>query len=378
MMRVAVCIFKYFPYGGLQQDCVKVVKECLKRHHQVDIYTMAWQGEQPQGCRVITVAVRGWGNHRRCLAFSDHMVTQLKKEHYDVVLGFNRMAGLDCYYAGDLCFVAESHANYRFWFRLTSRYRAYAALERAVFAATANCQILALTHQQIEDYRYCYHTPAQRFHLLPPGIDPQFMLGEDYPQLRQQYRQQFDCDDALVMLMVGSDFRRKGLKRTLIALAALPSALKQQSQLWVVGDDNPKPWQRLIKRLGIAHQVKFFGPQQQVRPFYYAADLLMHPAHHEAAGMVLLEAIACGLTVVTTAVCGYAHHIIKSRGGVVISSPFKQQQLDKEIARLLGNHGLRQGYIANTLTYRQQVDLYHCQVEVVNQLEAIAQQRHGV
>ncbi len=375
-MRVAICIFKYFPYGGLQRDCVKVVKECLKRHHQVDIYTMSWQGEQPQGCRVRTVEVGGWSNHKRCIAFSDHMTAELKKEHYDVVLGFNRMAGLDCYYAGDLCFAAENRGpKYFFWFRLSPRYRSYIALERAVFAEAGNCQILALTHQQIKDYRYYYHTPAQRFHLLPPGIDSQFTLGEDYPQLRQQYRQQFDCNDGLVILMVGSDFHRKGLDRALRALAALPAELKQQSQLWVVGDDSPKPWQHLIKRLGIKQQVRFFGPQQQVRPFFYAADLLIHPAYQEAAGMVLLEALACGLVVIATEVCGYAHHIIKSHGGVVISSPFKQQQLDEEVARLLGDHGLRRGYITNTLAYRQQVDLYHCQVEVVNQLETIAQQK---
>ncbi|XNM52069.1 glycosyltransferase [Escherichia coli] len=56
-----------------------------------------------------------------------------------------------------------------------------------------------------------------------------------------------------------------------------------------------------------------------------AADLLLHPAYQEAAGIVLLEAITAGLPVLTTAVCGYAHYIVDANCGEAIAEPFRQE-----------------------------------------------------
>ena len=63
------------------------------------------------------------------------------------------------------------------------------------------------------------------------------------------------------------------------------------------------------------------------------ADLLVHPALAEAAGIVLLEAVVAGLPVVVTDVCGYAHHVKAARAGIVLPSPFSQEQLDRAVMR---------------------------------------------
>lgn len=59
-----------------------------------------------------------------------------------------------------------------------------------------------------------------------------------------------------------------------------------------------------------------------------AADLLLHPAYREAAGIVLLEAITAGLPVLTTAVCGYAHYIVDANCGEAITEPFRRGNIE--------------------------------------------------
>jgi UDP-glucose:(heptosyl)LPS alpha-1,3-glucosyltransferase len=64
-----------------------------------------------------------------------------------------------------------------------------------------------------------------------------------------------------------------------------------------------------------------------------ASDLLVHPARSEAAGVVLLEALVMGLPVVATDVCGHAHHVSAARAGLVLPSPFDQEQYQRAIMR---------------------------------------------
>ena len=44
-MKLALCLYKYFPYGGLQRDFLRILKECQSRGHEVSVYTSEWQGE---------------------------------------------------------------------------------------------------------------------------------------------------------------------------------------------------------------------------------------------------------------------------------------------------------------------------------------------
>jgi UDP-glucose:(heptosyl)LPS alpha-1,3-glucosyltransferase len=65
------------------------------------------------------------------------------------------------------------------------------------------------------------------------------------------------------------------------------------------------------------------------------ADLLVHPARRELAGHVLLEAMASGLPVLTTDVCGYGMHVERAGAGVVLTSPFDQAQFNSQMAEML-------------------------------------------
>ncbi len=87
----------------------------------------------------------------------------------------------------------------------------------------------------------------------------------------------------------------------------------------------------------------FFSGRNDVSELMAAADLLLHPAYQEAAGIVLLEAITAGLPVLTTAVCGYAHYIADANCGTVIAEPFSQEQLNEVLRKALTQSPLPNG-----------------------------------
>ncbi|VEA00193.1 glucosyltransferase [Salmonella enterica subsp. salamae] len=88
------------------------------------------------------------------------------------------------------CVTAEKVAQEKgFFYRLTSRYRHYAAFERATFEHGKQTQLLMLTNKQIADFQKHYQTEAERFHILPPGIYPDRKYSQQIPNSRQIYRQ---------------------------------------------------------------------------------------------------------------------------------------------------------------------------------------------
>ena len=129
------------------------------------------------------------------------------------------------------------------------------------------------------------------------------------------------------------------------------------SRLLVLGEDSPRRYRRLAKRLDIGDRVVFLGGRDDVLDLMLGADLLVHPAIEEATGIVLLEALAAGLPVVVTDVCGYAQRVASARAGILLPSPFSQEQLDRAVMRYLDGI-FRSDCRESALLYARLTDLY--------------------
>ncbi|HBY5067423.1 TPA: glycosyltransferase family 1 protein, partial [Klebsiella pneumoniae] len=171
-MIVAFCLYKYFPFGGLQRDFMRIAQTVAARGHHVRVYTQSWEGECPDVFELIKVPVKSRTNHGRNAEYFTWVQKHLREHPVDKVVGFNKMPGLDVYYAADVCYAEKVAQEKGFFYRLTSRYRHYAAFERATFEQGKPTQLLMLTDKQIADFQKHYQTEAERFHILPPGIYP--------------------------------------------------------------------------------------------------------------------------------------------------------------------------------------------------------------
>ena len=374
-MIVAFCLYKYFPFGGLQRDFMRIAKTVAARGHQVRVYTRAWQGERPAEFTCIDVPVTAHSNHQRDKQYQSWVQQHLAEHPVDCVLGFNKMPGLDYYYAADVCYAAKVAKEKGFFYRLTPRYRHYAAFEQAVFAPGAKTQLLMLTENQINDFQRFYHTEDARFHRLPPGIYPDRKYSHQPAGSRERYREANGISSQqFLLLQVGSDFSRKGVSRSIAAVAALPTEIRHKTQLFVVGQDKPRAFAAQAEKLGIKENVHFFAGRDDVAQLMNAADVLLHPARQEAAGIVLVEAIAAGLPVLVSEVCGYAPHIAAAECGKILPEPFQQQVLDEALYQALADNALRDEWARKARNYADTQDLYSLPEHVA---DIITGEKHG-
>lgn len=358
-MIIAFCLYKYFPFGGLQRDFMRIARTVADRGHRVRVYVWSWEGARPDNFEIIDVPVSARTNHGRGAEYHAWVAAHLREHPVDRVVGFNKMPGLDVYYAADVCYAEKVAREKGFFYRMTPRYRHFADFERATFARGSAARLLMLTDRQIADFQKHYQTEAERFHILPPGIYPDRKYSQQIPDARDVYRQKNGIGPhQSLLLQVGSDFTRKGVDRTIRALAALPESVRRDARLIVVGQDKPKKFAALAEKLGVKGNVQFFAGRDDVAELMAAADLLMHPAYQEAAGIVLLEAVTAGLPVLTTAVCGYAHYIADANCGEVIAEPFEQDALNEVLRRALAQPALRAAWAENARHYADTQDLY--------------------
>ena len=333
-MHVAITIFKFFPHGGSARDLAKIAACCRERGHQVRIYALEWEGLDLQGVESVVMPTRGVRSHVRQRRFAERVADHVAAHPVDLVVGMNKMPGLDVYYAADSCFEDKARTQRPWCYRLTSRYRHYADFERTVFAPDSRTRILTIAPGQDAAFKAVYRTPAYRFHTLPPGIerDRSTATVEAGRALRSEFGV---ADTDILLLFVGSGFVKKGLDRILRGVAGLPSPIRDRVRFFVVGDDRAGPFQRLARRLRIAARVRFVGGRDDVAAWLQAADALALPAYDEAAGMVILEAASAGVPVVATANCGYAPFLREAKAGIVTPVPFDQARFNADLERLL-------------------------------------------
>jgi len=367
-VKIGFVLYDYYPFGGLQEDCLATALASHARGHEVHIFTRTWKGEQSKAINVHLQGKTGWSNITRNQHFFETLKRELPQHQLDGVVAFNRIPNADVYFAADPCYV-ERVKNKSLWYKLGARHRHYASLEKTVFASSNPPATLVLTDREIDAFHQHYGTSREQFHLLPPGVDRNTAPDSESANNRQELRAELGCaDDTVVALFLGSGYRIKGLDRALLAIAAHQTATKHL-EFWVVGNGKQNRFAPLAKQAGVT--VRFLGGRADTGRFYDAADFLLHPAYSESAGKVLLEALTHGLPVLTTDTCGYAPHILKAKAGAVIKSPFSQKNLNKMVHTFIQDRDKRQQMSQNGLAYAAHEDLYTCHQAAAEIIERI-------
>jgi UDP-glucose:(heptosyl)LPS alpha-1,3-glucosyltransferase len=377
-MRLAFLLYKYFPYGGLQRDFARLVAELQQRGHHCRVYCTSWEGAYLPGLDLHLAPASAGSNVRRNERFLRWAQAEMATEPPDGVIGFNKMPGLDVYYAGDPCYLDKALQDRNPLYRLGWRFRHFAAWERAVFDPASATEILLVSASEQRKFERHYHTPPARMHLLPPGVAPDRRRGPDAVARRAGARHRLGLTyDVHTLLFLGSGFITKGLDRAIRALAGLQAAQPgRRMRLLVAGQDAVGRFGLLARRQQVQDQVTFLGGRDDIPDLLLAADVLVHPARSEAAGVVLLEALAAGLPVVTTEVCGYAHHVEAAGAGLVLPEPFSQGALDTAMARMVDEE-FRNQCRDRGLAYAASEDLYSLHSTGATLIEQIIRRKRG-
>jgi len=159
------------------------------------------------------------------------------------------------------------------------------------------------------------------------------------PAVRREVREGLGLGEEFVAVTVAYLIKDKGIDVAVKALAQLPG----DSVLWVVGGGPEQgSLQALARDLGMERRVRFLGLRRNVEPLIQAADCALCPSvWAEAAGLVNLEALACGLPVVASRIGGIPEFVVDGRNGLLFT-PGSHNELADGMRRLHDNPALRQ------------------------------------
>jgi len=272
---------------------LRTANELIKRGHQVEVFALSWQGEVPDNITVHVLPQKGLLNITRYQRFITAAFDMVNTRVFDYIVGYNRMEGLDAHCAADPCFVEKAHTQRNALYRLTPRYKWFSACEEAIFSSVSSTHVLAVSLLEKQYFQRWYGLQDERFHYIPPYLSPERFFQQDKAAMRQHLRQVFGfAESDFVYLLTGSGFATKGLDRAITALAAMPLELRVNTRLVAVGQDNPKRFARMAKKLGIDDHVVISKGRSDIPQLMQGADVCVHPAYRENTGLVILEGMA--------------------------------------------------------------------------------------
>jgi len=346
-MKLALCYESVIPTrGGAETYIADLARRLAADGHELHLFACQWDAESlPPGMRYHRLPTPRGPRFVRPWLFAASCMRALT-EHPDLVsIGFNKTWGQDVQYPlGGLHAASAEHNLHKYAHPLM---RGVARLAKA--ADLAHWSYTLLERRQYLVYRplvvvnsrmvrghfqHYYRVPPEDVRVVHCAIDPDRFAQPDRPRRRAEYREQWGLEpNDPAALFVAMNYRLKGLEPLLHAVARLKH--HERFRLLVAGSPKTRGWERYARRLGIADRVRFLGLRKDVHHCFFAADFLVHPTFYDPCSLVVLEALACGLPVVTSRANGAAELLTPPREGFVVPDPHDHRQLALCMEQLL-------------------------------------------
>jgi len=194
--------------------------------------------------------------------------------------------------------------------------------------------VLALSNLVQQDLKQYHNVPDEQIRLIYNGVDTVRFSPERCAEYREPMRLQLGMGDEPLILIVAHNHRLKGVATLLHAAAGLLQR-GHKFQVAVVGGKARGKMYRLALRLEIQDKIHFAGPIEDPIGYYSAADIYVQPTYYDPCSLVVLEALACGLPVITTRFNGAGEIITPKREGIVLDDPADHDVLSIAMAQLL-------------------------------------------
>jgi UDP-glucose:(heptosyl)LPS alpha-1,3-glucosyltransferase len=323
-MRLAIIRQRYVPQGGAERFLEGALEALLERNVAITLYTREWpqtklQLIEPHICDPAYLGPlwRDWG-------FARAVTREITATKANLVQSYERVLTCDIYRPADGVHATwleerlkDAPASLRWRVAIDPWHRYTLAMERKLFASPWLRAVLCNSRMVRDDVKARFGLPDERLHVIYNAVDANVFspaLREHRARIRAKYR---IPDDAMLFLLVGSGFGRKGVPAAIDAIARLPAP----AHLLVVGEDRRlSAYKRQAREHGVRDRVTFAGYQADVAPCYGAADAFVLPAIYDAFPDAAMEALASGLPVIASDRTGVAELVSENDAGFVCAS----------------------------------------------------------
>jgi UDP-glucose:(heptosyl)LPS alpha-1,3-glucosyltransferase len=350
-LHIALVILHADPVrGGAERYTVDLAAGLRGRGHDVALIASSFApGNLPHGA--VHLPTSGATRVGRYAHFLNQLNQHLAANSYDIVHSMLPVRQCDVYHphAGIAAEAIRSgHLKHQGWVmqvlarlanQMNPRRRRFAAVERALLTGPRPPVLLCLSEYVKRGLLPHYSLAPDRLATLFNATDLQRFDPAARPQARDEIRQRFAiAHDRIVALMIAQDFARKGLAE---AIGALSRVNDDRLILLVVGKQDPAAYRKLAEQKGVASRVIFAGKTADPHAFYRAADLFVLPTRHDPCSLVVLEALAMGLPVISTVFNGGCEIMEEGRHGFVLADPGDIGALTEALRKLLDDETRR-------------------------------------
>jgi UDP-glucose:(heptosyl)LPS alpha-1,3-glucosyltransferase len=193
---------------------------------------------------------------------------------------------------------------------------------------------LAISGMVARDLQLYHGVDEKQLRLVYNGVDIERFTPRQRDPHRQMLRKLLGVwDEEVLLLIVAHNFRLKGVSTLLRAVGRL-SAEGQPVRLVVAGGKDPQPYVRMAQRVGAGAAVTFVGSLADPVPYYAAADVYVQPTFYDPCSLVVLEALASGLPVVTSRYNGAGELLTEGTEGYLVQDPSDAAELTDRLRPL--------------------------------------------
>lgn len=215
-------------------------------------------------------------------------------------------------------------------------YRLIMALENRIYR---NPRVGLAAVSRLTARELTAHFARQDVTVIPNAVDlARFNLPERLRRREHSRKLLQLLETEFVLLLVGNDWKKKGLGPLLQAMAAIRHL---PLRLLVVGRDDRAPFLEKVEHLQLDGRVLFLEPSSDILHFYAAADVYAGPSLHDSFALPPMEAMACGLPVITSLTNGGSQIITEGHDGFVLADARDCLALSRLISRLYEQPDLR-------------------------------------
>lgn len=346
-MKIAFITEHFNPgLGGAETYMSDFAKYLISKGHEVHFYTQDDLGDY-EGIKFHIIKVTGLAKKVRWmqwLSFLKQARKESEKESFDVVMGTGKCLGVNVFqpHGGT---VQASHRQNAILVRnplhiflkkfsnfISPKHIVAKWIEKQQYS-NPKTVFVAISQMVRNHMKEFYNVPEGKIELVYNGIDTSKFSPVSEAERVEAKKELGLPSDKVVYSVVAHNFKLKGIKE-IIESAVLVKKVNENFLIVVAGYGKQKNFLKQAESAGVSDNIKFLGAVKNPELVYKASDVYVQPTWYDPCSLVVLEALASGIPVITSRFNGAGEFIENGKEGYIISRPDAKEELSTAMINL--------------------------------------------